>query len=78
MTKLIRFQVIGEERMHCASCEARVVLGLRRLAGVRDVHASAQTQQISVSVDSGPVTSEQLQEKLLELGYRAEPVARDH
>jgi len=53
MTKLIRFQVIGEERMHCASCEARVVLGLRRLPGVRDVHASAQTQQISVSVDSG-------------------------
>lgn len=78
MANLIRFQVTGEERMHCSECEARVALGLRRLPGVRDVHASAQTQQVSVSVDSGAVTADQLQAKLLELGYQVEPVPGDH
>ena len=41
---VIQLHVIGEEKMHCVGCETRVSYALRRLPGVRDVRASADTQ----------------------------------
>lgn len=71
MTILIQLQVTGKEKIHCAGCETRIGFALHRLPGVRDVHASAQTQQISVTIDPAEVTPEQLRARLQELGYEA-------
>jgi copper chaperone CopZ len=44
MADTIEFMVTGETTLHCTGCEQRVAHALRRLAGVQDVRASAQTQ----------------------------------
>lgn len=69
MTTLIEFQVIGEEKIHCPGCETRIGFALRRLAGVRDVRASAETQRIAVTIDPDAVSAEQVRTRLQELGY---------
>jgi len=70
MTSLFEFQVVGEQQIHCAGCESRISYALRRVPGVRDVQASADTQQIAVVVDPAQVTLEAIQEKLQTLGYQ--------
>jgi copper chaperone len=56
MADTIEFMVTGETKLHCQSCEQRVVHALRRLAGVQDVQASAHTQRVAVTLDPGRVT----------------------
>lgn len=73
MSVLIEYQVIGEERLHCAACEARIGSALLRLPGVRNVQASAQSQQISVTLDSTQVSPEQVRARLQQLGYQVAP-----
>ena len=69
MTTLIEFQVIGDERIHCAGCETRIGFALRRLPGIRDVQVSARSQRIAVSIDPEEIGSEQVRARLRELGY---------
>lgn len=69
MTRTINFMVAGEPKIHCASCEQRISNALRRLAGIQNVQASAQTQQVSVTVDPTQVSQEQVRAKLEQLGY---------
>lgn len=69
MITVIQFQVIGEEKMHCSGCETRISYALRRLPGVRDVRASAETQQIAVTIDPSEVSREQVCARLQQLGY---------
>lgn len=69
VTQTVDFTVIGEERIHCESCEQRVSNALRRLDGVQDIRASAQTQQVAVRFDPGQVRPEQIQAKLERMGY---------
>lgn len=69
MTMLIEFQVIGDERIHCSGCETRIGFALRRLPGVRDARASAQTQGIAVTISPEEVKPEQVRARLRELGY---------
>ncbi len=71
MTVLIEFQVIGDEKIHCSGCETRIGFALRRLPGVRDVRASAETQRISVTIDPEEVGPEEVRARLQELGYEA-------
>ena len=66
---VIQLHVIGAEHMHCAGCETRVSSALRRLPGVRDVRASAETQQITVTIDPSAVSREQVCARLQQLGY---------
>jgi len=70
MTSLFEFQVIGDQQIHCAGCESRISFALRRMPGVRDVQASADTQHIAVLVDAAQVTLETVKEKLQQLGYQ--------
>jgi len=69
MMTVMQLHVIGEEKMHCSGCETRVSYALRRLPGVRDVRASAETQQISVTIDPSEVSREQVCARLQQLGY---------
>ena len=69
MTLLIEFQVIGDEKIHCSGCETRIAFALRRLAGVREVRASAESQRIAVTIDPAELSPEQVRARLQELGY---------
>ena len=60
MMTVMQLHVIGEEKMHCAGCETRVSAALRRLPNVRNVQASAETQQIVVTLDPSAVSREQV------------------
>jgi copper chaperone len=73
MTKTIDFVVTGEDKLHCSGCEQRVGHALRRLVGVQDVRASAETQQVRVAFDPAQVSPEQVQSKLEQLGYEVAP-----
>jgi Cu+-exporting ATPase len=69
MTRSVECTVIGEQQIHCASCEQRIERALRQVEGVQDVRASAESQQVLATIDAGRVGSERLREKLRELGY---------
>ena len=69
MIAVMQLHVSGAEKMHCAGCETRVSAALRRLPGVRDVRASAATQQIAVTIDPSAVSREQVWARLQQLGY---------
>lgn len=66
----LQFEVVGERKIHCSRCEARIGDGLRRLRGVENVQASAETQRVSVTIDPAQVSSERLRTELAELGYQ--------
>lgn len=65
----VDFEVVGEEKMHCSACEARVKFALSRLHGVREVLASAKTQRIVVVISSEQVTTEEVQTRLKDAGF---------
>jgi copper chaperone CopZ len=69
MTQTVEFVVTGEETIHCPSCEQRIRNALRRVPGVQDVRASAQTQQVVVILDPEQVSPEQVRARLQQLGY---------
>lgn len=73
MTIFIEFQVIGTEKIHCSGCETRIGFALRRLPGVRDARASAETQRISATIDPEDVSPEAVRARLQELGYEVTP-----
>jgi copper chaperone CopZ len=73
MAQMIAFIVTGEEKMHCAGCEQRVGNALRRLVGVQNVEANAQTQEVVVTIDPAQVSPEQVQAKLVQIGYQVIP-----
>ena len=73
MTRTVDFQVTGEQTIHCAGCEDRIGKALRRMSGVQDVRASAQTQWVEVIIDPQRVAPDQVQEKLEQMGYQVVP-----
>lgn len=66
----LQFEVVGERKINCSRCEARIGDGLRRLRGVENVQASADTQRVSVTIDPAQVSSDRLRAELEELGYQ--------
>jgi copper chaperone CopZ len=69
MFKSITFEVTGDQRLHCASCEERVVRLLTTVEGVGQVRAQADTQRIDVLFDAGLVEPRALAERLSQAGY---------
>jgi copper chaperone len=69
MLKSMTFEVVGEQRLHCASCEQRVTRLLKTLEGVGQVRALAETQRIDVLFDAGVVEPRAIAERLSEAGY---------
>jgi copper chaperone CopZ len=78
MAQTIEFVVTGAEKMYCEGCEQRVGNALRRLPGVTQVQANAQTQQVVVTFEPAQVTREQVQTKLEQIGYHVTPAADAH
>ncbi len=74
MTQAIDFAITGEHKLHCSGCELRVALTLRRVSGIQDVKANAQTQHIAVIIDPTQIATEQVQEKLAKMGYEVSSV----
>lgn len=69
-TTVVQFEVIGEEKIHCEGCESRIANALRRLQGVEEVQASAQTQRVNVTIDPATVSEGDLRARLEQIGYR--------
>ena len=69
MAQTLELTVTGEERIRCAGCEQRIGAALRRLPGVQDARASAQTQQVKVRFDPAQVGPDEVRAKLAQLGY---------
>lgn len=70
MKTTVQFEVIGEEKIHCAGCESRIGHALGRLPGVQDVQASAATQRVSVTIVTAQVTADEVRARLAQLGYQ--------
>lgn len=69
MSETLEFTVVGDQTIHCASCEARIDRALKRVPGVQKVEASARTQQVRVTYDPSQVNPEELRGRLDTLGY---------
>lgn len=69
MATNLEFNVTGEQKIHCASCEERIARALKRVPGIDRVNASAKDQRISVSIDTDRTTQEEVQAKLHDIGY---------
>jgi copper chaperone CopZ len=71
----LRYAVTGEERIRCAGCEHRIRHALRRqLAGVHEVLASAEEQEIAISINTERTRPEQVERHLKQLGYDVAPL----
>ncbi len=74
MLKSLAYNVVGDQRMHCASCEQRVVRILTSLSGIRTVRADASRQRIDILFDPDELRETAIVARLRLLGYTAEPV----
>lgn len=72
MTNNIDFQVVGDRKIHCVSCETLITLMLKRLPGIEQVTPSARTQQVMVIYDDNQTSAEQIEAKLGEIGFTVE------
>ena len=70
MFKSITFNVIGDQRLHCESCEQRVERFLKELQGVRQVRAQAQNQHVEVLYDAALLEPTVIAERLGKAGYK--------
>jgi copper chaperone CopZ len=70
MARVVQFEVVGEERIHCAACESRIASALERLPGVEEVQASAETQRVKVTIDPARTGEEEVRARLRQLGYQ--------
>lgn len=71
-TTVVQFEVVGEEKIHCAGCETRIASALRRLPGVEEVQASAETQRVNVTIDSARTSEDEVRARLAQLGYQVD------
>ncbi|MCA1605703.1 MAG: heavy-metal-associated domain-containing protein [Acidobacteria bacterium] len=65
------FEVIGDQRLVCESCERRVERMLKALDGVGQVHAHADNQHIDVLFDAAALESSAIAERLSTAGYKS-------
>ena len=69
MFKSLAFEVIGEQRLHCESCEQRVERLLKAMPGVGQVRAQAHSQRVGVLFDSAVLQPAAIAERLGQAGY---------
>lgn len=72
MLKSLNLNVIGDQRLNCASCEQRVVRVLNTLSGILQVRADASQQRIEVLYDAAQLQESAIVERLGLLGYTTE------
>ena len=69
MFKSITFEVTGDQRLVCESCERRVERMLKALPGVSQVRAQAHNQHIEVLFDTATLEATAITERLGKAGY---------
>lgn len=69
MFKSITLEVIGNQTLHCESCERRVERLLKSLQGVGKVHAHADNQHIEVLFDTAVLEPSAIADRLSDVGY---------
>ena len=69
-TAVVQFEVVGEEKIHCEGCEARIANALARLPGVEEVQASAETQRVRVAIDPAQTSEKEVRARLAQIGYQ--------
>ena len=70
MARTVEFAVTGEQKIHCAGCEQRIGAALRRLPGVKDARANAETQRVVVTFDPARLSPDQVRKTIERLGYQ--------
>jgi copper chaperone len=70
MFKSITFEVIGDQRLHCESCENRVTRLLKAVEGVSKVRAQASNQRIEVLFDNAVLDNAAIADRLSAAGYQ--------
>jgi copper chaperone len=70
MFKSITFEVIGDQRLVCESCERRVERMLKALPGVDQVRAQARNQLIEVLFDTAAFEATAIADRLRTAGYQ--------
>ncbi|MBA3356086.1 MAG: heavy-metal-associated domain-containing protein [Pyrinomonadaceae bacterium] len=70
MYKSVTFEVIGDQRLHCESCENRVTRLLKGMEGVSKVRAQAGNQRIEVLVDNAVLDDAAIAKRLSAAGYQ--------
>lgn len=70
MFKTVTFEVIGDQRLHCAGCEQRVEHVLKGVPGVAQVRAQASTQRIDVLFDITKLDAAAIAERIGKAGYQ--------
>lgn len=75
MTERIDFTVTGDEKIHCSGCESRIRFALQRLPGVQQVVADAAMQCVAIAFDPVRLDSEQIRERLQEMGFDVEALS---
>ena len=69
MYKSITFEVTGEQKLFCESCELRVKRLMKGVPGVGEVRADSRSQRIDVLFDSAQIAPAVIVERLGEAGY---------
>lgn len=70
MLKSVTFEVTGEQRLHCQTCEQRVARLLKTMEGVGQVRAQADRQRIDVLFDAAVLDPTAIATRLMEAGYQ--------
>lgn len=71
--KKVVLEVVGEQTIHCAGCEATIRRGLGQLPGVLRVEPSRRTQRVQVTLDTAQTSLEALQKHLAWMGWDNRP-----
>lgn len=74
MFRSVALKVVGDQKLHCTSCEQRVIRILSSLRGIRQVRADAASQCIEVLLNTDELDESAIAERLDQLGYATEPM----
>jgi len=69
MLKSVTFEVIGDQRIFCESCEHRIERMLNSLEGMRQVRAKARDQRVEVLFDTELLEPTLIADRLSKAGY---------
>jgi Cu+-exporting ATPase len=69
MMKAITFEVVGEQRLHCVSCQQRVERLLKAVQGVAQARARVHDQRIDVLFDETVLQGTAIANRLKDAGY---------
>src|SRR3989338_8176678 len=61
--------------MDCASCVVKIENNLKKLSGVKDAKVNLLTKEANIQFDSTKLSIEEIEKKIIQLGYKIEKIA---